>query len=72
MFDEYPEGKSSSVGDRLRLREVLGTQAIATLRFNEVPPALIPGFLGIDNDFDHNWYLEVAGIFATQLHALWS
>ena len=47
-----------------------GTQVIATLRADEVPPAENPGFLGIDNDMDHNYYLQLAGRYAVRFHEL--
>lgn len=49
---------------------VTGTQAIATLTADEVPPATNPGFLGIDDGMDHNYYLQMAGRYAVQLHKL--
>lgn len=50
----------------------IATQAVATLCANEVPPAANPGFYGIDNNMDHNFYLQMAGRYAVQLHQLWS
>ena len=49
---------------------VPGTQAIATLTADEVPPATNPGFLGIDDGMDHNYYLQMAGRYAVQFHEL--
>jgi hypothetical protein len=51
---------------------VIGTQAIATLNFDEVPPASNPGFIGIDNGFDHNYYLQLAGRYAVLFHQAWA
>ena len=47
-----------------------GTQMIATLRADEIPPADNPGFLGIDNGMDHNYYLQLAGRYAVEFHRL--
>ena len=41
-----------------------GSQVIATLTADEVPPAENPGFLRIDNGMDHNYYLQLAGRYA--------
>ena len=49
---------------------VPGTQAIATLTADEVPPAANPGFLGIDDGMDHNYYLQLAGRYAVRFHEL--
>ncbi|CAL8580662.1 hypothetical protein XPA_006382 [Xanthoria parietina] len=55
MFDEFPES----------------SQVIATLTQSEVPPAANPGFLGIDDGMDHNYYLQLAGRYAVRFHELW-
>ena len=47
-----------------------GSQVIATLTAAEVPPAANPGFLGIDNGMDHNYYLQLAGRYAVQFSEL--
>lgn len=49
----------------------LGSQVIATLTQSEVPPAANPGFLGIDDGMDHNYYLQLAGRYAVRFHELW-
>lgn len=78
MFDEFPESKCSSdiysglVGAVHGLTCLLpGTQVIATLTRSEVPPAANPGFLGIDDGMDHNYYLQMAGRYAVRFHELW-
>ena len=48
----------------------LGSQANATLTYDEVPPAKNPGFFGIDNGMDHNYYLQLAGRYAVRSHEL--
>ena len=48
-----------------------GSQVIATLTQSEVPPAANPGFLGIDDGMDHNYYLQLAGRYAVRFHELW-
>ncbi|KAI4175596.1 MAG: hypothetical protein LQ343_001587 [Gyalolechia ehrenbergii] len=55
MFDEFPES----------------TQVIATLTYDEVPPAANTGFWGLDNGMDHNYYLQLAGRYAVRFHELW-
>ena len=74
MFDEYPEGKFWFTKFRCDIQSDmhLGTQAIATLTAEEVPPAENPGFLGIDNGMDHNYYLQLAGRYAVRFHELWA
>ena len=52
------------------LNMIPGTQAIATLTADEVPPAANPGFLGIDDGMDHNYYLQMAGRYAVRFHEL--
>ncbi|KAL8816841.1 MAG: hypothetical protein Q9223_004222 [Gallowayella weberi] len=54
MFDEFPES----------------TQVIATLTAWEIPRAPNPGFFGIDNGMDHNYYLQLAGRYAVRYHQL--
>lgn len=53
-----------------RLITGLGSQAIATLTYDEVPPANNPGFFGLDNGMDHNYYLQLAGRYAVRFHEL--
>ncbi|KAL8685376.1 MAG: hypothetical protein Q9218_007799 [Villophora microphyllina] len=45
------------------------TQVIATLTNSEVPRQ-DPGFFGIDDGMDHNYYLQLAGRYAVQYHQL--
>lgn len=49
---------------------ILGSQAIATLTYDEVPPANNPGFFGLDDGMDHNYYLQLAGRYAVRFHEL--
>ncbi len=76
MFDEYPESKSCvhpfNYSAESETNAFPGSQAIATLKANEVPPAANPGFLGIDNGMDHNYYLQLAGRYAVLFHELWT
>ena len=75
MFDEFPESEAFVYSPFItccdpHIDVLLGTQVIATLRADEVPPAENPGFLGIDNDMDHNYYLQLAGRYAVRFHEL--
>ncbi|KAL8804509.1 MAG: hypothetical protein Q9182_002517 [Xanthomendoza sp. 2 TL-2023] len=78
MFDEFPESKSSGrvrieglqTGLVADMRYEPGTQVIATLTASEVPRAPNPGFFGIDNGMDHNYYLQLAGRYAVRYHQL--
>lgn len=78
MFDEFPESKFwffppllISLFAAYMLLLLLGSQVIATLTQSEVPPAANPGFLGIDDGMDHNYYLQLAGRYAVRFHELW-
>lgn len=79
MFDEFPESKSFSLPlsilPQCKVPEsptnmLSGSQVIATLTAAEVPPAENPGFLGIDNGMDHNYYLQQAGRYAVLYHEI--
>ena len=78
MFDEFPESKFWFLPFSIYLFAAymlfcfpLGSQVIATLTQSEVPPAANPGFLGIDDGMDHNYYLQLAGRYAVRFHELW-
>lgn len=79
MFDEFPESKSFSlplsilpkcIMPESQINMLSSSQVFVTLTAAEVPPAENPGFLGIDNGMDHNYYLQLAGRYAVLYHEI--